>query len=446
MLVAFEAAADPVEPPLLLGGAAPRAPHVVEDDPHLPTGAPIETHPRPAAGPGACSEREPVCVHGVGPVPPEALRAALSGFEHAYRVLVRGLELPAPLADDGAGGGPELDLYLAPSDRETPGFERVRVFPDARRASGFDRASAFCTALADDAALLARAATLCVGEAIALGLDAGETPDFRRAFATELWWAAGLPTSLDFEAVERVQARPSRSIAARDLDPASEGRAIFLEYLEQALGTGAPGELSTALVATSAQDTPADAAAWHNEPDWFDVVRHTTGDMEAKMAHLLGDFGVTRAFLGEREDGAHLPSLAWSGHFGAARPDWTIPFETLPRRVRLTPLEPTGAAFVWLDLTKAPQGFTLGMRAEWEPPAEFQWLLVTVGAHGEVSRFEVPFQERETVAEARVGNIHDARAVIAVGTHLERVDADHPFDPDVAPFEPHGASLYLVEL
>ncbi|HEV8549196.1 MAG TPA: hypothetical protein VGQ57_09210 [Polyangiaceae bacterium] len=445
MLVAFGAAADPSEPPLLLGGPAAKAPHVVENDPHLPTGAPIDQHPRPPATLRFCSEREPVCVHAAGAVAPEALLTALSGFEHAYRVLVRGLELPAPLSDE-AGGGPELDLYLSPPDRETPGFERVHVFPDARRPSFFDRSSAFCTALADDPVLLARAATLCVGEAIALRLDAGETPDFRRAFATELWWATGLPTSFDFEALERVQARPSRAIAARDLDASSEGRALFLEYLEQALGTGAPGELSAALVATSAQETPPDAPAWHNEPDWFDVVRHTTGNAEAKMAHLLGDFAVTRAFLGEREDGAHLPSLAWSGHFGAARPDWILPFETLPRRVRLTPLEPTGSALVWLDLGKAPQGFTLGMRAEWEPPAEFQWLLVTVGARGELSRFEVPFQERETVAEARIGNIHDARAVIAIGTHLERVDADHPFDPDVVPFEPHGASLYLVEL
>ena len=79
-------------------------------------------------------------------------------------------------------------------------------------------------------------------------------------------------------------------------------------------------------------------------------------------------------------------------------------------------------------------------------PAEFQWLLVTVAKTGELTRLEVPFQERETLAEARLVNIHDARGILVVGTHLERVDADHPFDPDVAPFEPHGASLYLVEM
>jgi len=447
IFAALHASAGPTEPPLLLGGPVAEAPHVVETDPRLPTGARVEATPRPTTTDRACSPRAPVCVHGAPQVPVAVRLEALAQLEHAYRALVFGLELPAPLGDFERGGGPELDFYLAPPDRTTPGFERLRVAADAVRLGGFDRASAFCTALADDDVwLLARAATLCVGEAIALRLDAAETPDFRRAFATELWWLVGLPTSFDFEAVSVVQAKPTAAMAARERSAASEGRAIFLEYLEDKLGTGAPGELATALVTASAQTTPAGSLAWQNEPDWFDVLRHTVGESEAKMANLLGDFAVTRAFLGEREDGRHLPSLAWTGSFGTARFDWTIPFKSLPRRVRLTPVEPTGTALVWLDLAGAPQGFNLGIRAEWEPPAEFQWVLVTVGNHGEVTRLEVPFQERETLAEARLVNVHDARGVLAVGTHLERVDGDHPFDPDVAPFEPHGASLYLVEM
>ena len=407
----------------------------------------MEFVPRPAATERACSVREPLCVHAPRSISAALVLEALASLERAYRTLTRGLELPAPLSDVDAGGGPELDFYLTPPDRTTPGFARLHVFSDALRAGGFDRASAFCTAFADDdPALLARAAALCVGEAIALRLDAAETPDVRRAFATELAWLVLPPTSLDFEAVSQVQAHPARAIAARDLSPASEGRALFLEYLEQKLGTGAPGELSTALLAASAQTTPSDAHTWHNEPDWFDVLRHTNGDTEAKTATLLGDFAIARAFLGEREDGRHLPSLAWTGHFGAAAFDWTIPFATLPRRVRLTPVEPTGAALIWLELAGAPQNVTLAMRTEWEPPAEFQWTLVTVGKDGELTRLEVPFQERETLAEARLVNVHDARAVIVAGTHLERVDGDHAFDPDVAPFEPHGAWVYLVEM
>jgi hypothetical protein len=438
--------ADPLEPPLLLGGAPDRPPHVVETDPRLPTGAAFETRDRPTGGERVCSLAQPVCVHGFRGASPETLLGALDSLERAYRRVTIGLELPAPLGDEGRGGSDALDLYLAPTDRTTPTYERVRVYPDTPRAGAFDRASGFCTALADPPELLERAATLCVGEALALRLDAGETPDVRRAYATELWWISGTPTSFDFEAIDRVQRRPREAIAARDLSPASEGRALFLEYLTQKLGAGNPADLPTALLSASAQTTPADSQSWRNEPDWFDVLRHTLPPGEASMADLLGDFAVTRAFLGEREDDRHLPSLAWSGFFGTPHFDWVMPFSSLPRRVGLTPLEPTGAAFVWLDLKSAPAGLTLGFRAEWEPPAEFQWELVEVGTGGELTRLRVPFQERETVVEARLANVHDARAVIVAGTQLERVDVDHPFDPDVAPFEPHAASVYLVEM
>jgi hypothetical protein len=33
-----------------------------------------------------------------------------------------------------------------------------------------------------------------------------------------------------------------------------------------------------------------------------------------------------------------------------------------------------------------------------------------------------------------------------VGTNLEGIDLAHPFDPDIAPFEPHSATVYLVRL
>jgi hypothetical protein len=419
---------------------------VVETDPRLPPGAAIETHDRPTGGERVCAVAHPVCVHGFRGVAPETVLDTLDAFERAYERITVGLALPPPLGDEGRGGTDALDLYLSPTDRTTPSYERLEVFADPPRFGGFDRASGFCTALADPPALMERTATLCVGEALALALDPGETPDVRRAFATELWWITGQPTSFDFEAVARVQQRPREAIATRDLSAASEGHALFLDYLDEKLGAGGPADFVTALIASSAQTTPADSPVWHNQPDWFDVLRHTLPTGEAAMAELLGDFAVMRTFLGEREDGRHLPGLAWTGVYGTPRFDWVIPFSTLPRHVELTPIEPTGAAFARLDLGGAPPGFTLGFRAEWEPPAEFQWELVEVSKTGELTRLRVPFQERETLAEARLVNVHDASAILVVGTHLERVDADHPFDPDVAPFEPHGASIYLVEL
>ena len=72
---------------------------------------------------------------------------------------------------------------------------------------------------------------------------------------------------------------------------------------------------------------------------------------------------------------------------------------------------------------------------------------VRVGPDGaELGRLEVPFQQRETKVEARIVDLGGAAALVAVGAHLERVDVEQPFDPDVAPFEPHGALVYFVEL
>jgi hypothetical protein len=439
--------ADSKEPPLLLGGPAPKAPRTITTDPRLPTGAPFAASDRPAATTRACSFEQPVCVHAAPDVATVRITEALGSLERSFGRLVDALALPRPLPDGGRGGSDALDLYLLPPDRVTPGYERVRVVGEALRAGGFDAAPAFCTAMADDAALLERAATLCTGEAIALGLDPAETPHLRRAFATELWWMTGPLTSFDYEAIDLVQRKPTSALAARELSPTSEGSALLFEYLEERLGVGAPGELSLALLSASAQNTPATARSWYNEPDLFDVLRHTLEESEQRMAGLLGDLGVARAFLGDREDGAHLPALAWSGRFGAPKFDWVIPFSTLPRRVRVTPPEPTGAVLIWLDLASAPAGVPLGFQAEWEPPAQFQWSLVRVGADGsELGRLEVPFQQRETQCEARLVDLKGAAAIIAVGAHLERVDVAQPFDPDVAPFEPHGALVYFVEL
>ncbi len=435
------------EPPLLFGGSPPPAESIVETDPRLPVWAEITARVRPGAGSPACSFRAPVCVHPTAALDPASVLATLDALERSFERLVFALGLPAPLSDGGRGGSDALDLYLVPSERTARAFERVHVVADARRLGGFDAAPGFCVVAADGGILAERAATLCIGEAIALRLDPAETPHTRRAFATELWWLVGAPTSFDFVAIDAVQRAPWLAIGERDLSARSEGSAMFFEYLETSLAAGTPGMLSAALLSASAQVTPPEAAVWHNEPDAFDVLRHTLGESEHRMAETLGDFALSRAFAGDRDDGQHALSLAWAGSYGAPSFDWVIPFTKLPKRVPLLPVEPTGAAFVWLDLDSVPGATTLGFQAEWEPPAEFRWQLVKIDADGnEMGRIDVPFQERQTKAEARIVDLSGARAILVVGAHLERVDLEHPFDPDVAPFEPHSALVYLVAL
>jgi hypothetical protein len=430
------------EPPLLLGGARERIAPQIPLDPALPTGAKVGGTPRPSdVRQRMCSWRRPVCVHtsratfGTG-------EAALSALEWAYDTAVFALGLPEPLADDGAGGTDALDAYLVGPDGELAvEAERLLLTP-------FTSAPAYCVLPVSDEALLRRAATQCVGEAVALALDASEPPHLRRAFATSLWWAVGSPTSLDVQALDDVQSHPELAIATRELGPTSEGAALFFTYLERARSAGSPGQLSAALFSAAASNAADAAWTFRNEPDLFDVLRHSLEEDPARMGALMVDLSVTRAFLGQREDGQHLPELAWGGSFGRARFDWVVPFSSLPRRVAIQPpVDSTGTALVWMELDEVPIGSALAMRAEWEAPVSFQWQLVKISATGaELGRVDVPFQQRGREAEARVTGLEEAAAVLVVGTNLEGIELAHPFDPDVSPFEPHGLTIYFARL
>jgi hypothetical protein len=430
---------------LALGfGTIDRA-HAAED-PDFPTGPEIRTETRPETSGTvpACSARFPLCVHPHPRLSGASTLAALDAAELAYERLVVVLGLPAPLPDD-AGGGSALDLYLAPRD---PNGEPVRIVQEPLELGTFDRSAAFCELLESEGVLLERAATLCLGEAVALRLDAAETPHVRRAFATSLWWAVGTPTTLDYEAIAELQSHPERAILGRERNASSEGAALFFEYLEHTRAEGEPGTLAAALLSASAQKTTPGAFRFQNEPDYVDILRHTLDDKRSRLIALFRDFSVARTFVGARDDGLHLPTLGWSGRFGVAPFDWIVPFSSLPRRVLLSkPVEPSGAALIWLDLDQVPAGATLGFRADWEFPVAFAWAFVRIGEDGgELSRVEIPFQQRATSVEARLSELEGAGAIAIVGTFLDEVSLEHPFDPDVEPFEPHSATVYLVRL
>jgi hypothetical protein len=249
-------------------------------------------------------------------------------------------------------------------------------------------------------------------------------------------------------AIDSIQAHPERAIAGRELSDDSEGSAIFFEYLESVRSTRPWGELSAALFGTAVSSNSKLGLFYDNEPDLFDVLRHSLNEEHDRFAALMVNFSVARAFLGSREDGLHLPALAWAGDFGRMRADWLVKFSTLPRRVLVNPgVDSSGSVLIWLELDEVGLGAALGFHAEWEPPVSFQWQLVKVGPDGdEVARIDVPFQERAHEVDARLQNLDGASAILIVGTNLEGIDLSHPFDPDVAPFEPHGATVYVVRM
>ncbi len=431
------------DPPLLFG-AGPhqiRAPVVV--DPSLPTGNRLAAQlERPRSAGAACSARLPVCVQRGPAVSGADALNALSALELAYERVVQALGLPAPLSDDEHGGSDALDWYLDGEHSE------LVTEVDTLGVGGFDRAAGFCVSAGGaDAALLERDATLCVGEAIAKRLAPGETAAIQRAFATELWWLTGRVTALDVQAIDDAQRHPERALAARSAQP-NPAASLLFDFLERARSSQRSGALVTSLLSAAASTTASGAFEWNDEPDVFDVLRHSLDEDTLKTATLFGQYAVSRAFLGDRDDGTHPPFGEWAGAFGRASYDWVIRFSSLPRRVRASrPIEPTGIEMVWVDLDEVPIGVSLGFESEWEAPVAFRWTLISVDDHGqEMARVDVPFQERGRSSEGRVVNLMGVRAVLAIGINMGGVDLGHPFDPDLDPFEAESCTNNIARM
>jgi len=409
----------------------------------LPLGAQTEFPPRPpgADAPAACSFRFPLCVHAAKTVSDTEVMTALGALERAYERLVGVLHAPAPLPDDARGGGPSLDLYLL---RDASPLRVEADAPDV--VVSHDAASAYCVLGASDPAI-DRDATLCLGEAIAWGIDASETPFSRRALATYWWLVVGSPTSADVAAYDDYQSAPERSTVAREPSRYAEGSAAFLDYLDRDKGRGDPGALPLATFVLSGRARSPLAERWVNEPDTLDVLRTTFGATSTDFARELCRFAVARAFMGTRDAGGAFPDLAFTGDFGRVRFEWSVPFSSLPRNLAPSrAVFPLGATYLWVSMDSPPAKSTLTLSFDWEPPVAFAWSVVLVGPDGRALRtVDVPFLERGTHVERTVEDLSGAAGVLIVGTNLGGLGPSYPFDPDFEPFEPHAYSVYVAK-
>lgn len=432
------------DPPLLFGGPVTKKVVKPPLDPRLPTGTELPPErARPSTTAGLCSFTRPVCVHATASDAEAQLPEALAALERAYEREVLGLGLPAPLGDRGAGGSDALDWYLSSTPRDLDAAQGALL------PGRMDATSVACEGGAPSGVLLERQAALCVGEAVASRLDAGEGPDARRAFALELWWITGTKTSLDVQIVDDAQRQPEGALSFDAQHGSALGRfALLLEMLETTRSVASPGVLSASMLSAAAARTPPGAPAYDDEPDVFDVLRHSVDEELPRYADLMVDFALRRALAGDRDDGTRLPGLSFAGAFARPRFDWVIPFSTLPRRVLSgVPIAPSGAELIWIELDDAPLGARLGFRAEWEAPVAFQWRMLLVDREGrDVRRIDVPFQERAQSADARVVRLDGAKAIIIAGVNIGGIDLTYPFDPDMQPFEPAACTVYLVTM
>jgi hypothetical protein len=410
-----------------------------------------------------CSFTRPLCVHAPSGTQSTVLRAALADLEKADAALVQALGLPRPLADGSLGGGPGFDLYLvdrlAIFDWQPPSQEPLRLDRwcatgrDGPRPMAWDRSSAFGLI---DRRVAAPASGSCVqknlvarayASAIRLGIDTAESVASRDAAAAYLAEIVAPCATVSSDLIDDFQAHPDRALTRAGDDGGPAVAMAFHWFLDQKLGAGAPGALPTALLTLGPQRTPPSGWQWLDEPDLFDALR---GSLSARtppttVGDLLLDFAVARLFIGDRDDGMHLPGSGWAGSFGRVRFEWSIPWTSLPKRLApLRPVDPTGSTYIWIDLAAAPAGIRLALRAEWEPPVVFRWTVVRIKPDGsEASRLLLTPQERSTSAERNIDNLEGLAAVAIVGTNVGDISLSHPFDPDEAPFEPHG---YVVSL
>jgi hypothetical protein len=430
-------------PGLLFGGGAAVAPLVVEVDPRLPRGPSLDFPVRPTPTSSRCSATRAVCVHVVG-TPTVATAAqmqrALGWMEQANDWLFLALGLPPPLADV-LGASPAADLYLL---ADASGSDGLRVVSDFASVAS-DVSRGYCTL--GVTAVTEFEVTTCLGELSLLGLDAAEGAGLRRGLASYLSSLVTLPGSPLLSALDDTQANPQVNVLSRDLDALSAAGALFWSYLDSTWSPRAHGTLPTAVFSMSRQRTNDARLDWNNEPDVLDVVRRALNNEASAVADFLGGYAVSKFFLGARDDGAHLPGLAWLGDLGRSRADWVVEFASLPRNLKSPrALEPYGMSYVWLDLGGVPLGTELSFRIDWEAPVAFKWLVISLDPEGrEVSRWDLPYLERETRIEKTLLNFETAAALVFVGVNLGAVDLLHPFDPDQQPWEPHAYTLYLAD-
>lgn len=419
---------------LFLHGTVSRNFEPAAVDPAFPKGPMRGDVVRPRVSHTSCSPRRPVCVHtssGVAfPV------AFLRQLEAAYDAVVLALRLPPPLPD-ARGGSPALDVYV--SDGHSP----LTVRPDSTPARGAE-AAAFCSVGVD--AVDDGAALRCVAGASSYRLDSSETPGLRGGLSTHYAWLAQGPDRTSLEAVDLAQANPQVGLLTREADGLSPAAALFWSHLEHRFGSGRPGELTAALFGLSRPDRDDPGLTWHNEPDVLDVLRNAFDNDAQRFADAAIEFAVGRLFLGNRSDGRHQPGLPWLGTLGRVRFDWSIAYDSLPRNLASPrALEPFGSTYVWLGLDGIPPDAELGVSFTWEAPVRFKWNVVALDDQGnEVKRYDVPYVTTGQHVERSLRRLDGARSLVFVGINLGGVDAEHPFDPDHQPWEPHAYQLYVT--
>jgi hypothetical protein len=427
-----------------------------------------------------CSFREPVCVHwetagaggererergarggreaGASTHPHASTRtpawlerratSALAEAERAVRYLHRA-GLPQPERDGfgeaAPGGSGAFDLYFDPA-MSVDGYSNHRIGIEPASSIPRDRAAAFGLVAADldvdDGCAGRSAIARLVALAQLAAVDAGESPGTLAASAQLLAWdVTGCVPLTAIDDAQRFPERPLMPVTEPD-DPTASP--LLPYYLDEGFGAGVPGALFIDLFRASGQRTPPLALRYTNV-DFFVTLQQLSRGAKKTMADLLSDAAVARAFLGDREDGLHLPASAVFGAFGRPRFEAAWDYARLPKQLSFTPLYPTGASYTWIDLEGAPKGAGVIVSLAWERPITIRWTVVRVGHDGqELSRVDITREPGVFEVQRTILELEGAAGLLLVGVSVGEVGPQDPFRSDEAPYEPHGGTIYVL--
>jgi len=389
----------------------------------------LPTIERPeAAERSACSARAPICVHATRHASAKQVNRALRSAELACAGL-RALGMDPP-SDGGRGGSNHFDIYLV------GGSQGAAAWSDGRLLDRMlDRATSFALVTAgghDPSCRFDSDIARVLAQGVLLNLDGAIHEGVLALHSSYLASLLSPCTAVESEAVDRMQRTPWRALVSEPRDRFAGGM-LLSSYLDHAHGRGMPGSVMSGLVALSVQQTKADATHWHNEPDVFDTLRRVLPPKDMTLGDLLLDYAVARAFVGSRSDGAHLPDTERFGDLGRIRFEWSVRYDSLPRRLAPQhPLEPTGASYIYVDLEGVAADRGVLFAAQWEAPFVYNWALVRLDEHGrELGRSKIGGVFGKASAQLTMESVDGAAALLVVGTQQGNDDRAHPYDPDL---------------
>lgn len=389
------------------------------------TPAPTET-PRPgSASTTIRSDTALVAVHASPRESWDRITQVLRALEYAAGAMA-GMGWPDPLPDGLLGGGPSLDLYLAPSD--LPAAAHSDNLPSW---SFLDRASAFAVL---DPATPTHALEACVtaayAEALLLSMDPAESRNWRRATAAWITWELTGFFGCE-DAVWQQQRDPWRSWINGAAEEGAGG-ALWLAYLSARHDDTDPAFVRDAWYLASQRTW--EGRGLRAEPDLWSAIDTAVLQSGDRLIDNIQDLAVQRWFVGRGRPPTPLVASIDSD----ARVPRMRTLRRLPTRaVARTALEPFGSAYAVLE--GGAWGGESSLRVWLKGEYGVRWSLIALqlDANGaEIQRVSAPSTDGEPTAYLPIELAADTESLLLVVTNLSSrlPDADHE-DPNLRAFE-----------